>query len=82
MKTKLTPQIQEEIVKRLKIGCYAKTVATSVGITERTYYRWLERGIKAVKLQELGKRVPEAEHLFFQFFQSVRQFEIKGVIKK
>ena len=81
MKTKLNPRIQEEIVKRLKIGCYAKAAVEAVGIHRATYYRWLERGIKAVKLQELGKRVPKNEKIFLQFLQSVQQAE-KGVITK
>ncbi len=78
MKTKLTPELQEEIIKKLKIGMYAKIVAQSVGIGERTYYYWLERGQKALELQENDKDVPENEKIFLQFLQSVRQSEAEG----
>jgi len=74
-KIKLTPQLIEEFKKKLTVGAYAKYVAMSEGITERCYYLWLERGSRAEKLWELGKKVPESEVLFFQFFQSVRQAE-------
>ena len=74
-KIKLTPQLIEEFAKKLTIGAYAKYVAMSEGITERTYYLWLERGARAEKLWEINKKIPESELLFFQFFQSVRQSE-------
>ena len=80
MKTKLTPQIQEEIVKRLKVGCYAKLAAAAIGICERTYYYWLERGLRAQKLRDLNKKVPKKEKIFLQFLQSVRQAEAEGEV--
>ena len=79
-KVKLTPALIESIVKKLNVGAYAKYVAISEGITERTYYLWLERGAKAEKLWELGKKIPETEVLFLQFLQSVRQAEANANI--
>ena len=75
MKTKLTKEITEEITKRLKVGCYAKMAAAAIGVPERTYYTWLERGQKAEKMAEIGKKIPETEKIFSQFSQSVRQAE-------
>ena len=80
MKTKLTKEIIEEISKRLKVCCYVKTAIASMGITERSYYHWLERGQKAEKLEELGQKIPETEEIFFQFFQSVRQSDAEGEV--
>ena len=80
MKTKLTPQIQEEIVKRLKIGCYAKVVAEAVGIHRATYYRWLERGEKARKLKELGKKVPKEEKIYCDFCDMVLVAEAEAEV--
>ena len=80
MKTKLTPEIKEEITKRLKVGCYAKMAAAAIGICERTYYYWLERGEKALKLKEIGRKVPQEEKIFLQFLQSVRQSEAEGEV--
>ena len=78
MKTKLTIQIIEDICKRLKVGNYAKMAAAAIGIHESTYYRWLERGQKAMKLQEIGRKIPQEEKIFCEFCDMVRQFE-KGV---
>ena len=80
MKTKLTKNMIEEIIKRLKVGCYIKVAVASLGIPERTYYTWLERGQKAEKLEELGKKVPETEEIFLQFSQSVRQSNAEGEV--
>ena len=80
MKTKLTPQIIEDICKRLKVGNYAKLAAAAIGVPERSYYNWLERGQNAEKLVGSGKKVPETEKIFWQFWQSVRQSEAEGQI--
>jgi hypothetical protein len=42
--TKLTPELQEQIVKTLAGGSYATTAAACAGIDASTYYRWLKRG--------------------------------------
>jgi hypothetical protein len=80
MKTKLTPQITEEITKRLRVGCYAKMAAAAIGVPERSYYNWLERGQKAEKLAETGKKIPETEKIFWQFWQSVQQAEAEAEV--
>ena len=80
MKTKLTPQITEEIAKRLKVGCYAKMAAAAIGVPERSFYNWLERGSKAEKLAEIGKKIPEEEKIFWQFWQSIRQADAEGQV--
>jgi hypothetical protein len=79
-KIKLTPELIESFSKKLQVGSYAKYVAMSEGITERTYYRWLERGEKAEKLHELRKKVPKSERLFCQLCQSVKQSEAQAQI--
>jgi len=79
-KIKLTPALIESIVKKLNVGAYVKYVAQSEGITERLYYMWIERGLKAEKLWEKNKKIPEAEVLFLQFLQSVRQAEANANI--
>ena len=78
MKTKLTKEIIEEISKRLKVGCYAKTAAAALNIPRSNYYYWLERGQKARKLQGLGKKVPETEKVYLELLESVRQSGAEG----
>ncbi|MBA7635465.1 hypothetical protein ES703_43069 [subsurface metagenome] len=78
MKTKLTKELIEEICKRLRASWYAKVAAESVGISESTYYRWIERGKKASELEEKGKKVPESEKIYREFWESVRQSDAVG----
>jgi transposase len=42
--TTLTPEIQERIISLILNGNYARTAALCVGVTETTFYRWLQRG--------------------------------------
>ena len=71
---------QEEIVKRLKIGCYAKAVADAVGIHRATYYRWLKRGKRALKLAEEGKKITKDEKIYRDFCGAVRQADAEGEV--
>jgi hypothetical protein len=43
-KTKLTPELQEQLVDALAAGAYAETACDYVGISTTTYYRWLQLG--------------------------------------
>lgn len=42
--TSLTPERHAAIVDAVRHGMYAKAAVEGAGITEATYYRWLERG--------------------------------------
>lgn len=46
-KLKLTPELQEQIVDALAAGAYASTACEYVGLSEATYYRWLQLGEQA-----------------------------------
>ena len=43
-KTLLTPEIIEEASKYLNSGCFEKYVYVSMGIAERTWFSWKEKG--------------------------------------
>lgn len=78
MKTKLTKELTEEICKRLRAGWYVKVAAASVGICEKTYYNWIERGEKALDLKEKEGKIPKSEKIYLQFLQSIRQSDAVG----
>ena len=42
--TKLTAEVQSAIVAALRAGNYQETAAAYAGISEATFYAWLERG--------------------------------------
>ena len=45
-KTKLTPTLQDDIVKRIRAGNYIKVSCRAVGISTSTYFDWLKKGEK------------------------------------
>jgi hypothetical protein len=42
--TKLTPAVEEKIVRAIRAGNYPEVAARHAGIHPATYYRWMERG--------------------------------------
>jgi hypothetical protein len=45
--TKLTKELQDEIVKYLRLGNYVETVCAMVGINKTTFYDWMKQGARA-----------------------------------
>lgn len=45
-KTKLTAELQERFLEVIRRGNYYKTACEVVGITERTFYNWMGRGLE------------------------------------
>jgi len=67
--SKLTLEVQEKIVTAIRAGNYAQVAAVYAGITERTYYRWMELGEQA-----RGGR-------YLQFFQAVKAAEGEAEVR-
>ena len=42
--TKLTPELQEKICNTLADGNYVAAICDYVGIAEKTFYEWMQRG--------------------------------------
>jgi transposase len=66
--TKLTPELQERIVKAVRAGNYAEAAARANGIAPSTYYRWLQRGA----LNDAGA--------YRDFSEAVRQAEAEAEV--
>ena len=43
-RSKLTPEVHDKIVAAIRAGNYAKVAAEYAGISERTFYTWIQRG--------------------------------------
>ncbi|MFO7948118.1 MAG: hypothetical protein R6V19_15035 [Armatimonadota bacterium] len=67
-KTKLTAKLQDEICGHLASGCYAVTACELAGISESTFYNWLERG-------------RDGEDPFLEFLESVKKAEAQAEVK-
>ena len=48
-KSKLTPELQEKILRHLRIGAYVETAAACVGISRDTFYQWMKKGARGQK---------------------------------
>ncbi|GAI79278.1 unnamed protein product [marine sediment metagenome] len=42
--TKLTPELQEKIIKYIRGGNYVETACNAVGVHKTNFYIWLKRG--------------------------------------
>ena len=80
-KTKLTPEIQEQIIKYIEAGSYAKFACHAVGIGETTYYKWIRWGKKAEEKLEGEKKLTNKENEFRQFRQSIKKAGATAVIR-
>lgn len=64
-RTKLTPEMQANIVKLIKAGNYVETACNAVGISDVTYYNWLNRG-------------DDGEEPYLSFFKAIKKAEAMG----
>lgn len=72
-KTKLTKELIKEAERLLRAGNYVVTVCQFLGISERTWYNWLNEGEQGF---EEGKN-----NLKVQFFQSIKKAESTAEIR-
>ena len=68
--SKLTPEIQETMVRLVAAGNYPEVAAKAAGITGRTFYHWMARGRKA----DAGE--------FFQFFHAIKRATAEAEIRE
>ena len=65
---KLTPELQEQIVKYIKSGNYIETACDAVSINKQTYYNWLERGEKG-------------EQPFLGFLDAIKKAKAEAIMR-
>ena len=63
--TKLTPELQEEIVRFIEGGNYIETTCHAVGVNKQTFYNWLQRG-------------SNGEQPFLDFLDSIKKAKAKA----
>lgn len=77
-KSKLTPQLIDQLCRHLKTGTFDYAAAQAVGISKRTFYRWLEQGRQEedalATREESGEEIPDSDlSLFWHFWHKVSQ---------
>jgi transposase-like protein len=59
--SKLTPALQERIVRAVREGNYPETAAQAEGVDRATYYRWMDKGAKVAGGNDAASAKAEAE---------------------
>lgn len=73
-KSKLTPQLTDQLCRHLKNGAFDYAAARAVGIGKATFYRWLERGRQEEEVFASREEIGEVEtSLFWDFWDKVEQ---------
>tara|TARA_Y100001963_G_scaffold107149_1_gene148057 strand:+ start:1603 stop:2007 length:405 start_codon:yes stop_codon:yes gene_type:complete len=67
--SKLTPERKANLIGAIRKGSYLKAACRLAGITEQTFYNWMERGEKAKKGE------------YFEFFEAARDAEAQAEIR-
>jgi hypothetical protein len=62
--SKLTKKTQEKFIKQIKKGAYYEIAAANCGITERTLYKWLQKGKEAQRRDK-----------YYKFYHAVKEAE-------
>lgn len=66
-KSKLTPEVVEKITGAIKMGNDNKVAAALAGISEPTYYMWLDKA-----------KEPNARKVYVEFLESVEQAQAQA----
>ena len=81
MKSKLTPELQEQLIKYIEAGNYVKIACQMVGIGKTAHYTWMERGKKASELEEKEKKIPKSEKVYLDYLDTIKKAEAKAIIR-
>jgi len=75
--TKLTPDLQDELVRVLRVGNYAETACAYVGLNKTTFYDWMKRGARAQdKLKkDPDAEIPHGEEIYIEFSNAIKKAE-------
>jgi hypothetical protein len=66
--TKLTPELQEELLKALRGGAYVEDACGYVGIHKDTFYEWMRRGA-------------DGDDLYSEFSDAVEKARATAVVR-
>jgi hypothetical protein len=75
--SKLTPELQEELLKLIGAGAYIRQACEFVGISEASVYLWISRGSKEIlRMETDAKAKPSAkEKAYVEFYYAFKKAE-------
>ena len=80
-KCKLTPELLNEACQVLRIGNYVKTTCGYLGVSEATWYSWINDGEAALKKEELGIELTDNETKKLEFLKSIKKAQDEAVVR-
>lgn len=80
--TKLTPELQDQIVAAIQRGAYVETAANMAGINTDTFYEWLRKGARMHDVVKKGKKIirPENQRLI-EFSVAIQKATAQGEMR-
>jgi transposase len=85
-KGKISPKMIEKLTKVIAAGNYVNVACQFCGISEATYYVWINRGLaEAERLEKLAQHgvdaIPdEREGIYLEFLEAVKRAETEGEV--
>jgi len=79
--TALTRDIEERIISAVRGGSYLDDAAAYAGISERTLYRWMQKGRDALAAEEHGYELTDQERQYGQFCQALLKARADATIR-
>jgi len=79
-KTKLTPELIENIATALSNGLTRETAARYARVSYQTFYNWRNRGKAEKERRDNGEKPNKKEKLFFDFFNQIEEGETEAIV--
>lgn len=76
----LTPEVHKKLIEATKMGSPMSVAASYVGISVRSFERWMERGFNAQDLEDADQPVPDEEQPYLDLFKEVSQARSQAAV--
>jgi len=80
----LQPDLEQTILDYIRIGTPVRVAVTTAGVSEQTFYSWINRGVaerERLKMIKGAKNNP-SEVIFLKFLESVERAKAEAITKK
>jgi hypothetical protein len=76
----LNDETHKKLIEATKMGSPMSVAAAYVGISERTFHRWMERGYDALALEDEDQPVPPDDQPYLKLFKEVSQARSQAAV--
>jgi hypothetical protein len=73
--TDYTPELADRIAQFVRAGNWPDAAAVAAGVSERSFYRWMARGLAAERAAQEGLFVEASEEPYWHFWQQIKRAE-------